>query len=168
MRSERSCAAIVGITETPLLRPDGSILDTPGYDTATRLVYVRSPTCIIPPIPFAPSAVERAAALALLDDILADFPFADPASHANALVALLTPLLAPVIAGPIPLGLIDKPTMGTGASLLTEVIGLLATGRAAPTLAAPTGRSGEEEWRKVVTSVLLEGPKVITIDNIEG
>src|SRR5262249_31909467 len=126
------------------------------------------PTCIVPPIPLAPSAAERAAALALLDDILADFPFADRASHANALVGLLTPLLAPVIAGPIPLGLIDKPKMGTGASLLTEVIGLLATGRAAATLTAPTGRSGEDEWRKVVTATLLGGPKVITIDNIEG
>jgi len=159
---------IAGITETPVLRPDGTILDQAGYDPATGLVYVPLPTCSVPLIPTTPSAAERAAALELLDDVLADFPFADPASHANALVALLTPLLAPVIAGPIPLGLIDKPTMGTGASLLTEVIGLLATGRSAATLAAPTGRSGEEEWRKVVTSVLLEGPKVITIDNIEG
>jgi hypothetical protein len=159
---------IVGITETPVLRPDGSILDTRGYDTATRLVYLPSPTCIVPPIPFAPSAVEREEARALLDDIIADFPFADLASHANALAALLTPLLAPLVAGPIPLALIDKPTMGTGASLLTEVISLLATGRAAATLTAPTGRSGEEEWRKVLTSTLLEGSKVITIDNVEG
>src|SRR5262249_12290205 len=157
----REIVPIVGITETPVMRPDGSILDKPGYDAATRLVYVLSPTCIVPPIPLAPSAAERAAALALLDDILADFPFADRASHANALVGLLTPLPAPVIGGPIPLGLIDKPKMGTGASLLTEVIGLLATGRAAATLTAPTGRSGEDEWRKVVTATLLEGPKVI-------
>ncbi len=159
---------LLGLTEAPTLRPDGSILQEPGYDAATRLVYVPSPTCIVPPIPFAPSAADRAAALALLDDVLADFPFANTASHANALAALLTPLLAPVIAGPIPLALMDKPTMGTRASLLTEVVGLLATGRAAATLTAPTGRGGEDEWRKVVTATLLEGPKVITIDNIAG
>jgi len=159
---------LVGLTEAPTLRPDGSILQEPGYDAATRLVYVPSPTCIVPPIPFTPSAAERAAALALVDDVLADFPVADTASHANALAGLLTPLVAPVIARPIPAALIDKPKMGTGASLLTEVIAVLATGRAAATLTAPTGRSGEDEWRKVMTATLLEGQKVITIDNVEG
>jgi hypothetical protein len=126
------------------------------------------PTCSVPLIPTTPSAAERAAALELLDDVLADFPFADKASHANALAALLTPVLAPLIASPIPLALIDKPTMGTGASLMTEVIAVLATGRAAATLTAPTGRGGEEEWRKVMTATLLEGPKVIIIDNVDG
>jgi hypothetical protein len=115
-----------------------------------------------------PTVNERAAARALLDDVLHDFPFADDgASRSNALAALLTPLVQQVIAAPIPLALIDKPIMGTGASLLTEVISLIATGRAAATLTAPTGRGAEEEWKKVLTSTLLDGATAIVIDNVE-
>jgi len=28
------------VTETPCLRPDGSVLDKPGYDKATELVFI--------------------------------------------------------------------------------------------------------------------------------
>jgi hypothetical protein len=159
---------VTGITETPVLRPDGTILDTPGYDPATRLVYTPSPTCTVPPIPMAPTAAERAAALDLLDDLIADFPFVDAASRANALAALITPLVLPVVASPIPLALFDKPAPGTGASLLLEVIALVATGRTAATLKAPSGDYAEEEWRKLLTATLREGAKFINIDNITG
>jgi hypothetical protein len=156
-----------GLTETPTLRPDGSILQDAGYDPATRLVYVPSPTCVVPAIPVEPSAAQRAEALAVLDDVIADFPFVDDASRANAMAALLTPLVQQVVAAPIPLALIDKPVMGTGASLFTEVVSVVATGRSAATLTAPTGRGHEEEWKKVLTATLLDGATTIVIDNIE-
>jgi putative DNA primase/helicase len=36
------------VTEIPILRPDGSILDAPGYDPATRLYYAPDPNLRIP------------------------------------------------------------------------------------------------------------------------
>jgi hypothetical protein len=157
-----------GLTETPTLRSDGSILQDAGYDPATRIAYVPGLTGSLPRVPAAPTAADREAARARLEDVLWDFPFADAASRANALAALLTPLVQQVIAAPIPLALFDKPIMGTGASLLTEVISLIATGRAAATLTAPTGRGADEEWKKVLTSTLLDGATAIVIDNVEG
>ncbi len=35
--SEWQFPSLEAIIETPVIRPDGSILDTPGYDQATRL-----------------------------------------------------------------------------------------------------------------------------------
>jgi hypothetical protein len=32
-----------GVTHTPMLRPDGTILSTPGYDTATGFLYLPRP-----------------------------------------------------------------------------------------------------------------------------
>jgi hypothetical protein len=159
---------IAGITEMPVLRPDGSIVDRPGYDPATRLVYVPSPTWHMPPIPTNPTAADIAAARTRLQTLVEDFPFANPPSAANVLAALFTPVLAPLIASPIPMCVIDKPTPGSGASLLTEVVSLLATGRAAATLTAPTGRYSAEEWHKLITATLLDGSQTIVIDNVQG
>ncbi|MGH7749929.1 MAG: hypothetical protein ACREQ5_34945, partial [Candidatus Dormibacteria bacterium] len=78
------------ITEVPVLRPDGSILVTPGYDSATRLMYVPDPALRIPAVPLAPTRgdVVRARSL-LLDELLVDFPFAGDADRANALALQL-------------------------------------------------------------------------------
>ena len=50
----------------------------------------------------------------LLDELLADFPFASQADRANAVAWLLLPLIRPSIDGPTPLHLIEAPIQGTG------------------------------------------------------
>src|SRR5439155_1588867 len=82
-----------------------------------QLVYAPAPGLVIPPVPEAPSGTEVKEALATACDIMAEFPFADTASAANALALLLTPIMRPSIAGPVPLALLDKPKRGTGATL---------------------------------------------------
>jgi hypothetical protein len=43
---------IIGVITTPTIRPDGTILDTPGYDPVTRLLLVEPPEMpIIPEYP---------------------------------------------------------------------------------------------------------------------
>src|SRR5207249_2269315 len=39
------------VTEVPVLRADGSVLDRPGYDPATRLVYAPTPSLVVPSVP---------------------------------------------------------------------------------------------------------------------
>ncbi len=60
---------------------------------------------------------------------------------------------------------VDKPTPGTGGSLLADVVALVATGRPAGMASAPRD---DEEVRKQITSALRAGSSVITIDNVAG
>jgi hypothetical protein len=160
--------ALDGIAEAPVLRPDGTILHTPGYDAATLLYYAPDPALVVPHIPDRPTAADMDSALELLHYVLADFPFVDGdkeecPSRANALAAMLTPIVKPAIAAPAPLGLFDAPAAGTGKSLLAEVGSIIATGRPAEMMSAPRDF---DEWRKMITTALLAGTAVIVIDNV--
>jgi hypothetical protein len=159
------CPPLLGIIEAPTLRPDGSILATPGYDAATRLYHDPTPGLDMPDIPANPTPADVGAAIETLHDLICDFPFTDAASLAHAYALLLTPLLRPFIRGHAPLLLVDKPQAGTGASLLTELAAMLATGRPAAMMTAP---GDDDEMRKKITAALLAGATLISIDNIEG
>src|SRR5439155_17966389 len=154
------------IVEAPVLRLDGSVLDVAGYDTASRLLYCPAPGLALTPLPAIPTSAQVAAARTLLlDELLGDFPFVDDAIRANAVAFMITPVVRPMIAGPIPLALLDKPGAGTGASLLADVVSLIATGREGAMMSAPRE---DEEWRKQITSLLLEGAAFVLIDNVVG
>ncbi len=153
-----------GVTECPVVRPDGTILQTPGYDPATALCYRPAAGFKMRPVPDQPTEDECADARALLDEAVCDFPFSDPASYENLLGLLLTAVLRPAITGPVPLCLIGAPNAGTGKSLLAEVASLIVTGRDAHLFGAPVA---EEEWRKALTSALQTGASMICIDNVD-
>src|SRR6185437_6375827 len=74
--------SLLGIVGAPVLRPDGSLLQTPGYDQATGL-YLASkvPLDAVPESPT--TAQVQAARKFLLDEFLGDFPWAGPADKAN-------------------------------------------------------------------------------------
>lgn len=153
-----------GVIRAPVLRPDGSILDQAGYDGATRLVYWPATDLEIPRIPDRPATEEVQSALGLVNEAIADFPFADDASHANTLALFLTPIVRPAIQGPVPLAVCDAPQKGTGKSLLMEVAGTIATGRGEHM----GGPKREEEWQKVLTATLVEGTPFVILDNLRG
>jgi hypothetical protein len=94
------------VTEIPILRPDGSILDAPGYDPATRLYYAPCPDLRIPDLAIEPSSGHIQAALDVINNAIGEFPYADSASYANAIAAILTPIIKPSINAPAPLGLL--------------------------------------------------------------
>jgi len=160
-----SFPALDAITEAPSLRPDGTVILSPGYDRATGLYYVPSANLRVPTVPDSPTVDDLQEALALIDEAIGEFPYADAASRANAVALLLTPIVRPAIDGNVPLALIDKPQAGTGGSLLAEAVALIATGRQAAMLTQP---DSDEEWRKVLTAALMEGATMITIDNVEA
>lgn len=166
------------VTEIPLIRPDGSILDQPGYDPALRLYYVPPEGFRLAPVPLRPTDAEVADALTLLWEAIGEFPYVNDgpeldidgrgqrlsASRANAMAALLTPVVRSLIRGGVPLGLIDKPTAGTGASLFVQVLAVITTGRSVGFLAAP---ANDDEWRKSITATLKDGAMLVIIDNVE-
>ena len=155
---------LVGIARAPILRHDGTVCTTPGYDPGSRLFYMPDAGLAVPDIPEHPTVDQVRAAVDLLIDLIAEFPFADAASHANALAVLLTLLMRPVISGHVPLAIADAPIQGTGKTLLLTVLGRVAVGQVSGE--SIPSRQNEDEWRKKITSVLLDAPPFVLLDNI--
>jgi hypothetical protein len=150
------------ITETPTLRRDGSILNEPGYDPSTRLIFHPAKGFKMPSVPDSPARTDVVRAVKTLADVLWDFPFLDSANFTNALALMLTPILRPHI-DLAPLALIDAPQAGTGKGLLTDAISIVATGRPAAKGSAPRE---DDELEKRITALLSEGSTFIVFDDL--
>lgn len=152
-----------GITEAPVMRPDGTILDRPGYDESTKLFYAPTPELDYPGVPDQPTRYQVERALEALSDLVSDFPFLDPASRANYIGLLMTPVLRHSIIGHVPMALISAADQGTGKTILSELPSILSTGANPSLIAMPY--SGEE-WVKSITTSLLSGTSVVVLDNV--
>jgi hypothetical protein len=152
------------LTHAPIVAPDGSLILSPGYHQGGGIYYAPTPGFELQPIPDHPTRehVERAKEI-LLHELLGDFPFATQAHCAHAAGLFLVPFVRELIAGPIPLHLIEKPTPGSGATLLTSVLLHPSIG---DTVAMMTEGGSEDEWRKRITAKLLEAPVVVVVDNV--
>lgn len=155
-----------GVTGAPILRDDGSICTEPGYDEYTAMYYSPSDDFRMPEIPESPSEEELLNSRALLLDVIADFPFADKAGPANIMAFLFTMLMRNVIDGYVPLCLVDAPTQGTGKGKLVKNLSVIALGDELSSQSAPHGRYAEEEWRKLLLSILHQGSPAVLFDNI--
>lgn len=156
--------ALESIVEIPTRRRDGTILDSWGYDVTSRLFYAPAADLAVPRVREQPTPDELAAAVALLrSDLLGDFPFATPADEANALALLLTPIIRPSVPR-VPLAVADAPRAGSGKGLLVECAAVIATGRAAAVITAPTI---DEEWAKVILSILAAGSTFVFFDEVK-
>lgn len=155
---------IAGVITTPTLRPDGSLLSTPGYDSDTRLYLTPDKTFELPPIADQPTRADAEDALKKLTDLIFEFPFVGSTDRAVALSAIITAVVrgALTIA---PLHAIRAHTPGTGKSLLVDVASSIATGRPCPVIAA--GRT-EEETEKRLGALLRDGVPIVSIDNVNG
>jgi hypothetical protein len=154
--------AVAGVISTPTMRPDGSLLTAPGYDEATRLLLIAPPP--MPIIPDTPTINDARAALALLEDLLIEFPLKDDVSKAVALSALITPVARGAF--PVaPLHLASAPTPGTGKSYLDDVAAVIATGQKMPVISAGPN---EEEMEKRLGAAVMTAQALISIDNVIG
>jgi hypothetical protein len=151
------------VVDYPVLRPDGTILDRPGYDPETGLLLESLVT--VPAIPDRPSWAEAVAARDILLAVVADFPFERPPHRASWLASLLTPLARFAFTGPAPLFLVDANVRGAGKGLLLHCNSQIVTGDRF-TVAAYT--ADEDELRKRITSLVLAGDRLVLFDNLEG
>ena len=155
---------LAGVVTAPVFGRDGTLVTVPGYHPSTRLLFEPPEDFVSPAISATPGTADVAAARGLLlDDLLGDFPFTSEAERAHALALLLLPFMREMIDGPTPLHMIEKPTPGTGASLMVEVIAEVALG-ATPSFMAE-GRD-DDEWRKRLTAKLRAMPAMVVIDNL--
>src|SRR5262249_12960756 len=126
---------LTGVVSFPVLRPDGTVLTEPGYDTRTGL-YLHCPRTPLP-IPENPTPDDAKAHAALLRDVVGDVPFAAPMHTSAWLAALLTPLARPAFDGPAPLFLVDANVRAAGKGLCLEVVSRVVTGNPFPVISYP-------------------------------
>ncbi|WP_432847100.1 hypothetical protein ACQPXB_40670 [Amycolatopsis sp. CA-161197] len=147
------------IISTPVLRPDGTLLQTPGYDPATGFYLTANTHLDL--IPDQPSAEQVAEARAfLLDRFLRDFPWRSPADRANYLALLVTPLIRPFTRALSPFGMIEASMPGSGKTILSGCVGLLVGQRVL------TWTDSDEELRKSITTVFGDSVGVVVWDNL--
>lgn len=168
-----------GLVTTPIFTQSGGMLTTPGYDLDSRLYYKPDMSLSVPNVSSDPSEEEvyRAKQL-LIEEVFADFPLAgltraeivDQALNGEGVPAVtnmvglaLLPFMRELVDGPTPGHLLTKPAPGTGASLLIDVMSIIATGRETPALAMPTSK---DEMSKTLTSILSNGQNIVFFDNI--
>ncbi|MGC9538533.1 bifunctional DNA primase/polymerase [Streptomyces sp. UG1] len=149
-----------GIVTSPVIRPDGTLLDSVGYDPATGL-YLE------PRVPLrrlqaqvTQESLARAKDI-VLDQVLADFPWVAASDRAHYLGALLTPVLRPYFHGPTPMIVITATAAGSGKSLLKDIF------KAAYGIAGTAWPENDTELRKSITTQLYStGAPVVVLDNL--
>lgn len=181
---------IDGIVTVPIFAPDGRLRVEAGYDPELK-VYL-SPVGHYIPVPDVVTDADLQNAKARLLEILWDIPFSDDfdgehplkqyldavddsghrlpnlergaSSRANFIALLLQPFMQALISGNVPIYVITKPKMGTGASLLAGVAYTIQTG-------APfTVRSVADnipEFEKQLLAALASGDATVIFDNIK-
>jgi len=150
-----------GILEAPSMRPDGSILQAPGYDNRTGYVY--EPNAEFPPIPDRPSHSDCVIAFRRLAEPFDEFPYVSPAHLAAVLAAILTLIARPAIQGATPAWVFDASASRSGKSLQVDVIHIIATGRPASRMTFP---ENDEELEKVLAGYAMRGSVSANFDNI--
>ena len=164
LRSRGGGAApeLTGIVGHPTLRPDGSIIDHPGYDERTGVfAHFNVKDFKLPKAQ--PSRSDAQASLKWIrGTFFAEFPFASAVDSDVAVAALMTGVVRKAL-GECPAFLISAPTAATGKSALADIIGVIMTG-------VGPGHQGwpesSEELEKVILAIMLQGIPIVSIDNV--
>lgn len=162
--------ALVGVSEVPILRRDGSLWQTPGYDAVTRVLY--APKIKLAPIPDNISADMANASLFRLVDLLCDIQFEREEMRYMPLSAMAAIVFSEA-AHPCPAHLFTAPQPGTGKGLQAQIISEIALGKAPPPfhfpLATPDERRAsdrEEEQEKRLAQAAISGVPALFLDNL--
>lgn len=170
-KGEWTLPTLAGVVNCPTMRRDGSILQTPGFDPGSGLLF--DPQGVeFPPIPEAPTREDAEAALATIATPFQHFPYErdepgrDPLLSASCSVALSAMLCA--VARPamrtVPIHCFDAPAAGSGKSIQAETVAIVATGNLPAMVSVG---ATEEETEKRLATAMRAGDPVIVIDNVE-
>jgi putative DNA primase/helicase len=154
---------LTAVINCPTLRPDGSILDQAGYDPKTGLLF--DPQGItFPQVRPEPTKEHAAAALKVLNGLIATFPFLTDADRSVALSGILTTIIRRSLKT-APLHGFTAPVAASGKSKLVDICSEIATGH--PAAVISQGKDEAEQEKRLGAS-LLAGDSLISIDNCEA
>jgi hypothetical protein len=153
---------LTALSSCPLLLRDGRIVERPGFDAATGILF--DPQGMVFPLaPAKPSKDDARLALADINALFREFPCVDDRARSVLLSALLTSVsrLAYDFA---PLFGFDAPVAGTGKSKLVDCCSVLVNGHECPVISQG---DDDTEFEKRLGAELLEGSRMISIDNCD-
>ena len=119
----------------------------------------------MPTIPERPTLGDAKTAAATLLDVVCNFPFATNAHRSSWVASVLTPLSRLAFTCPAPLFLVDSNVRGSGKGLLVDCTAIIVSGRRMTVMTSPRN---DEEFRKMITSLVILGDPLGLFDNIDG
>ncbi len=154
---------VESVSECPVMRPDGTVINVPGYDEKSGIYYL--PNESYPAVPDFPTPEQVKAAIAAIDDVLHDFPFETEEHRGAVFAAILTLLGFSTFDEVPPLFLVEATKMGSGKDKLVRLIGIIGTG-AVPYSASFT--ENDDEMKKLITSIAMAGVPIVNFANVTG
>jgi hypothetical protein len=152
--------ALAGVIGTPTLRPDGTLIQEPGYDKATGL-YLQ-PTIKVSRVPESISDEQvRASREFVFRKVFGEFCWVSPGDFANYVALLVSPMLRPYVKSTTPFGMFTATTPGSGKTNLTDAIGLVY-GQSSQVLP----NRGEELQKKITSILIGNSSPVVVFDNL--
>ena len=158
-----------GVVDAPSLRRDGTVIDRPGWDSATWL-YADFDPADWQGLQENPTRGDARAAMLKLYDLVAESSFAEPIHRAAWAALVLTLVGRPYAAGNVPLFAFTANAPGVGKGTLVDLASIIATGRPSAKWAPVSGRKAdaESEERKRLMAIALAGTRCVCIDNIKA
>jgi len=152
-----------GSISMPLFVPPGNIVSA-GYHVPSGLFVRGAPRGLNSRA----QPIEQGMAGVAMDYALepwSDFPFTGDRDRSVLLALIVTILLRHNVYGPVPIFGISAPVMGTGKTIMVEMVGMLTLGKR-PSTMLPT--RDENEMRKRILAIALKAHRFVLLDNVEG
>jgi hypothetical protein len=157
------------IIQVPSLRPDGTVIDVPGYDAATGY-YLASKVRLshLHATPTKDNAIRAREYLKTIfgpnDTTKLGFPWRRPDEWIVPLALAMTALVRPAV-GNVPATAIDASTPGSGKGKIVGLCSIIATGEEPARSGWP---SNPEEQDKTLGGYAVAAPPIIAFDNVRG
>jgi putative DNA primase/helicase len=156
---------LVGLTDSPVIRQDGSIAACTGYDEQSGLYLALPPEVEGLTVAENPSRALCKSAADCLLRLISDMPIEDDAGRMAWLAGLLTSFGRDAFEGSSPIFFAVGNVPGSGKGLAVKVAAIIATGRDPGT----TGYVRDSvEMGKRYASAALAGDRVLWLDDVEG
>jgi len=152
---------LASVAECPFPRPDGTIVEEPGYDRATATLYM--PSMHFPKVPRHPTRDDARAAWDRIRSYFRYFPFASEDDAVVTLAAMFNIIARPAVVGAVPGVAINGNRASTGKGILVDGVTIAGTGRTAPAMKYPQDPT---EAGKLKTSIVRSGKLVVSFDNL--
>ena len=153
-----------GITHTPIIRADGLILNEPGYDRQTGMLFLPDEGLDTLSIPDSPTAADVKRARELILTPLEEFPFVSEDDRATYIGLAFTPALRQLFPPPYQMGVITATNPASGKTFLATMLRILHGG-----VHRGEMPRDDAELRKSITAALMDTTApVVVFDNLAG